>query len=169
MSLWNSLSMINNISKKKKRNYSRNVSFLHLIPFLFNVFHFPLNIRKFIILKVGSRNGRLSSNIGRCKNSKWRSAIWQCTSPPPPGRTIKILSAILVRLGWGRLILMSPLALLYLRIPAHRVTLENKTNLCDLETRIWFELENLLKILLFILRIWNRGKFISIVLNCIII
>lgn len=76
------------------------------------------------------------------ENSKWRGAIWQCTSSPPPGRTIKILSAILVRLGWGRLILMSPLALLYPRIPAHRVTLDlpaRKTNLCDLKTRSGFE------------------------------
>lgn len=126
MSLWNSPSKINHnsISKKKKKLFKKRI--LSTIDPVSNIFHFPLNIRKFIILKVGSRNGRLSSNIGRCKNSKWRSAIWQCTSPPPPGRTIKILSAILVRLGWGRLILMSPLALLYPRIPAHRVTLENK-------------------------------------------
>lgn len=140
-----------------------------MIPFLSNVFHFPLNIRKFIILKVGSRNGRLSSNIGRCKNSKWRSAIWQCTSPPPPGRTIKILSAILVRLGWGRLILMSPLALLYLRIPAHRVTLENKTNLCD-QNKNLIRVGKLIKNSSFHFEnLKPRGKFISIVLNCIII
>ena len=55
--------------------------------------------------------------------TKKLSAIWQCASLPPPGRTIKILSAIFVLLEWGRLILMSPLARWYPRIHTQRVTL----------------------------------------------
>lgn len=64
--------------------------------------------------------------------------IWQCTNLPP-GCTIKTLSAIFP-LGWGRLILMSPLSRRYPCIRTYRVLQERVTSLflCRFSVSRWF-------------------------------
>lgn len=82
----------------------------------------------YILIKNDIPHLNLGNNSSRAefRYKVEERVIWQCTSLPP-GCTIKTLSAIFLRLGWGRLILMSPLSRRYPCIRTYRVLRERVT------------------------------------------